>query len=112
MTFQMIESIDSIAKVLHANPVVVIFKHSATCPVSTAANKEVEFFMQEHPAIPVFRVTVQNQRDISDAFTSRSGIRHESPQVLTYVDGKLSSHTSHWHITADWLSECIQATNK
>jgi bacillithiol system protein YtxJ len=104
MAYLTIPSIDQIPKILHTAPLLVVFKHSSTCPVSAAANTEVLQFM-EHTDIPVYRIIVQTERVVSDAFTKRSGVRHESPQVLMYKDGKVLAHASHWHITADWLTE-------
>src|SRR4051794_30065216 len=56
---------------------VVIFKHSSTCPISAGAFQEMNGV-----SVPVHLVVVQTSREVSDSIESRTGVRHESPQVI------------------------------
>jgi bacillithiol system protein YtxJ len=74
---------------------VVLFKHSSTCPISAMAYqrmKEVE---------DVALVVVQRSRDLSRTVEARTGVRHESPQVLVLRRGQSVWSASHFDITAD-----------
>ena len=75
-----------------------IFKHSATCPVSSAAEEEVQAFLAAHP-MPTGMVVVQTARPVSNWVATRLGYVHQSPQLFLVADGKVRWQTSHWGIT-------------
>jgi bacillithiol system protein YtxJ len=79
----------------HDEPV-IIFKHSLTCPISSAAYDEMR-----RVGGPVALVVVQHARAISNEVESRTGVRHESPQALVLRDGEAVWSASHWKVTAD-----------
>lgn len=80
---------------------ILLFKHSETCGLSLQAHEEVLTLLAD-PAwdIPVYLVSVQAARHVSNAMASRFGIRHASPQALLVRDGAVHWHTSHLAITA------------
>lgn len=45
-------------------------------------------------------MVVQDHRPVSRHAEAVTGVRHESPQVLLFVDGALRWHASHGGITA------------
>ncbi|PRO65407.1 bacillithiol system redox-active protein YtxJ [Alkalicoccus urumqiensis] len=79
-----------------------LMKHSLTCPVSADAMKEME---QAEPELrtPVYVIHVQEFRGGCTKTADHYGVKHESPQVLLIDGGKVQNHTSHWHVTADWI---------
>ena len=79
----------------HDEPV-IIFKHSLTCPISSAAYDEMR-----RVGSTVALVVVQRARDISREVQSRTGVRPESPQALILRDGQVVWSASHWKVTAD-----------
>ena len=83
----------------------VLFKHSSTCPVSWAAEAQVKRFMALHPDVPVYKLIVQQDRDLSRQIAEWSGIRHESPQVIVLRQGQVVSTESHEGVTVSYLSE-------
>ena len=90
---------------------VVIFKHSLTCPVSTAALREYERFL-ESAAEREFDATlieIQRHRPLSNRVAAQTGVRHESPQALILRGGEVAWHASHWSITADSLRGAIES---
>lgn len=87
---------------------VVIFKHSLTCPVSTAALREYERFLGgDAGELDATLIEIQRHRPLSDRVASRTGVRHESPQALVLRGGEVSWHASHWSITAESLKAAV-----
>ncbi len=84
---------------------VLVFKHSLTCPVSSAALREYEKFLAEHEAADATLIEVQRQRPLSNAMAERTGVQHESPQAFVLEGGEVSWHASHWNITAASLGK-------
>jgi bacillithiol system protein YtxJ len=82
---------------------VVLFKHSNTCPISAMAYQR----MQEVPDVAL--VVVQRSRELSRAVETRTGVRHESPQVLVLRRGESVWSASHFDITADAVEQARNA---
>lgn len=89
---------------------VVLFKHSATCPVSSGANQRLTK-MPEASNLPIYRLIVQESRALSNAIEAQFGVRHESPQVLVLVNGEVTFHASHSRITAERLRAALQPSD-
>ena len=86
---------------------VVIFKHSTTCPVSAAIYNEMERFDGE-----VALVEVQRARALSREIEKRTGIRHESPQVIVLQKGIVIWNASHWRVTARAVTEAVEQSGR
>ena len=76
----------------------VILKHSNTCGVSSRAFREMTEF-----AGPVGLITVQDARGVSDEIVRRTGIAHETPQLLVLRDNKVVFTASHFEVKATAL---------
>jgi len=83
---------------------VVIFKHSNSCPISAVAYREMEDLDGD-----VSLIEVQSARDVSLEIASRTGVRHESPQVIILRDGKAVWNASHFDVKARDVAEAVQA---
>jgi bacillithiol system protein YtxJ len=96
------------ALALSAVQPILIYKHSLTCGTSGVAYEEV-LDLAGGSMLPgsAFLVRIQAARDVSDAIEKRLGIRHESPQVLLIVDGRVVWHASHFRVTARAISDAI-----
>ncbi|MCZ6857312.1 MAG: bacillithiol system redox-active protein YtxJ [Gemmatimonadetes bacterium] len=90
-----------------AAPVVVLYKHSPICAVSTWSLREVQRFEREHPDTAVYHIDVILHRELSNWIAQHFGIRHESPQALVVRDGRHAWATSHSGITADALRKQV-----
>ena len=77
-----------------------VFKHSATCPISAAAQDEIETYLSTHPAESAAMVVVQHDRPLSNWISTRFGRVHQSPQLFLVANGAVLWSTSHWSITA------------
>jgi bacillithiol system protein YtxJ len=86
---------------------VVIFKHSLTCPVSSSAYQEMTRFPGS-----VNLVEVQRARELSREIEHRTGIRHESPQVIVLRNGQVVWDASHFKITADAVSQAVKEAER
>ncbi|MBW8873655.1 MAG: bacillithiol system redox-active protein YtxJ [Acidobacteria bacterium] len=84
-----------------------IFKHSLTCPVSSHAWSEFQRFAADSPADgPVCAVIeIQLARPVSNAVAERTGIRHESPQILLLREGRVAWQASHYGISREALRQ-------
>ena len=82
---------------------VVIFKHSLTCPISSAAYDEMTAFDGE-----VALLEVQRSRELSQEIEDRLGVVHESPQVIVLRNGQVVWNASHFRITADAVAGAVR----
>jgi bacillithiol system protein YtxJ len=87
----------------------IIFKHSPTCPTSLFAHREVTRFCMDQPEAPVYLISVRRQRHIAQHVSQRTGVRHESPQIVVLRNGGVLASASHDEITADWLAATLAA---
>ena len=88
-----------------AAPRYLLLKHSPICPISSSVRLEVETFASSHPDLPVGMIDVIDGRKLSDVVAARTGIRHESPQVLLIRAGEVVWHENHWRVTGARLEE-------
>ncbi|MGI9175786.1 MAG: bacillithiol system redox-active protein YtxJ [Rhodothermales bacterium] len=86
---------------------VVLYKHSVTCPVSAAANREIEQFAASEEA-PVFKLVVQKSRDLSAEIEATLDVRHETPQAIVLLHGKPVFDASHHRVKAEALRETLE----
>jgi len=88
---------------------VLVFKHSTRCPISSAALREYEEFLQNRsegkPLCAM--VLVVEHRPVSLEFANKSGVPHQSPQAVLLKDGKAVFDASHGSITAKALAEAV-----
>lgn len=89
---------------------VMIFKHSLTCPVSTAGYQAYLSFLEGRSDGNLYTlIEVQNARDLCNEVAERTGVRHESPQAVLLKDGKAVWNASHWDISPESLQEALAA---
>ncbi len=93
----------------HQRPV-FLFKHSLICGTSMVAFEQYQQFAQAvDDAAELTLVEIQPHRPLSNAIAERSGVRHQSPQALLLVDGKVVWSKSHYSITVDSLRQALEA---
>jgi bacillithiol system protein YtxJ len=102
-----IEQLDRALAATEDRPL-LLFKHSYTCGVSAEALDElVAHRRQGATDIDYAVVTVQTHRDVSNAVTSRLGVRHETPQALLIRKGRVVWSASHFRVTARAVDEAL-----
>ncbi|MCP3762457.1 bacillithiol system redox-active protein YtxJ [Domibacillus sp. A3M-37] len=101
---QKIININEFEELIESNEPFFLLKHSTTCPISAAAYDEYQSFMED-PASDKKGVylAVQEARELSNHIAQVTNIRHESPQVIYFKEGKPDWNESHWKITKDQL---------
>ena len=86
---------------------VLIFKHSTRCSISTYALKQFENeFTFEDKIVPYFLDLIAH-RDVSNEIAQRFGVFHESPQIILIKEGKAIYDASHESIDAKKLESFI-----
>jgi bacillithiol system protein YtxJ len=96
------EGLDALIESYAGRPL-VIFKHSLTCPISSAAYDQMEQYEGS-----VALIEIQNARALSGAIASRFGVMHESPQVIVLRKGQVFWNASHFTITADAVAKAVR----
>jgi bacillithiol system protein YtxJ len=96
------EALDTLFATSAEHPV-ILFKHDPYCPISARAHREME-----HVAGDVAIIDVAHDHTVKDAATERTGIRHESPQVIVLRDGKAVWSASQFAINADDVAQAVQ----
>ena len=85
-----------------------LFKHSDSCGVSAEALDELLTHLADKRRDARYAmVTVQTHRDVSNAISSRLGIRHETPQALVVHDGRVVWSASHFRVSAAALDKAL-----
>jgi bacillithiol system protein YtxJ len=90
---------------------VILFKHSPTCPVSWMAHREVMRLRTEQPDLPLYLISVRRRRDVARFVEEHTGVRHESPQVLVLRGGTVVASASHDDVTAPAIKDFITTSN-
>lgn len=87
---------------------VLLFKHSETCGMSFQAREEVLAALErESWDTDVYLVSVQRNRDVSNAIADVLRTRHASPQALLVSNGEVRWQATHLAITADALERAV-----
>lgn len=83
---------------------VLLFKHDPGCSVSEYAYREMLHAAPGGPMIDVARA-----KDVAREVAKRTGVRHESPQVILLRAGQAAWSASHFRITAEAVEEALKA---
>ena len=111
---QHIEQLDRLLSESHTRPL-LLFKHSFSCGVSAEALVElIEHLNADIVAAGVpdphyAIVTVQTHPDVSNAVSSKVGVRHETPQALLIHKGRVIWSASHFRVTAAAVQSAIRS---
>ncbi len=101
------EDLDALFKASEEQPV-IIYKHSNACGLSLMAEREITKLAEKLP-FPVYQVTVQTHRSLSNEIATRTGVRHETPQVIILYKGEVVFHTSHSKVRADYITKKLSS---
>jgi bacillithiol system protein YtxJ len=101
-----IDSIEDCASVMQEE-LVVLFKHSPTCPVSWMAHREVLQYHSSQADVPVYLVSVRRRREVSRHIAEQTGIQHESPQIIVLRRGAVVASASHDEITSEAIAAFV-----
>lgn len=92
---------------LRSHPVCGIFK-AGTCHKTPETFKSVDAQLDARTDLPVGLIKVVEWRPASNHVASLTGVRHESPQLLLFRDGKVVFHKDNWDITDEAVQEGLE----
>jgi bacillithiol system protein YtxJ len=87
---------------------VILFKHSATCPISAGAHKRLE---QLESNVPIYKLTVQQARALSGSVAEDFEVQHQTPQAIVISKREVQFDTSHGDINEDTLTPVLDTLN-
>ena len=97
---------DEVETFLAENPLSGVFK-AGTCHKTMQGFGVLETFLNEHD-LPVGFIRVVDWRPASNHVTARTGITHQSPQLIVFKDGEAVFDVDNWDITADVLEPVFE----
>ena len=100
---------DDIETILAADAAIV-FKNSMTCPISAAARREMQTLLDRRPDAPLYLVDVHQAVMLSEELADRTGIEHESPQVIVFSRGTPVWHASHYAVRAADVERVLEGS--
>ncbi len=105
------ENISSIEELKNAvaeshNSPVAIFKHSTRCSVSFMAKKSIEMYW-DLTNVKTYYLDLIKFRDVSNFIASEYDVRHQSPQLIGFVNGEVFYHASHSAATAQSFKSAL-----
>ncbi len=107
-----VDELDRLLSASEEQPV-LLFKHSYTCGISAEALDELIQHVTDAPGNAHYAmVTVQTHRDVSNAVSTRLGVRHETPQALLIRGGKVVWSASHFRVTANAVAKAVSAQSQ
>lgn len=82
---------------------VLLFNYDPYCGVNAAARREIVGLDAE-----IAVVDVDENHDLGQLVAQRTGVRHESPQMILLRDGKPVWSASHFNITAGSVRKALE----
>ncbi len=81
----------------------LLLKHSTSCPISRMAHQAFLRYADNNECVECWKVFVIEDKPVSLHIAEKTGIKHQSPQVILFVKGKPVWNASHHSITEDSL---------
>jgi bacillithiol system protein YtxJ len=104
------QDLDAIFRESERRPVFLL-KHSTRCGTSAATFRDVRDFASrrdDEEALFAF-LEIPADRALADEVAERTGVKHESPQVLVLRDGRAAWHANHWRISKEALARALES---
>lgn len=99
-----LSSPEDVHSFLQENPTSVIFK-AGTCHKTMQGFGFLQEKLEPREDIKVGLIRVVEARPASNLVAEKTGIRHESPQVILFKDGEAVFDLDNWSITPDTLNQ-------
>ena len=98
---------EQVDRFLAAHKTAAIFK-AGICHKTQSAFEHVQAQFEDREDLPLGIIRVVEARAASNHVEKISGVRHESPQLLLFKDGKPVFDRDNWDITAEAVAEALQ----
>ncbi len=87
---------------------VILFKHSVTCGISSAAKHRLEGDWDTiNDGIKFYYLDLLSHRDVSNAIADRYKVTHQSPQIIIIKNGQAIYDTSHHSINVGAINAAL-----
>lgn len=106
--FEHPQSLEDVAGLLALKTPVFLYKHSTRCSVSLFAMRRLNMVEVQAGETWVY-IDVVMQRNLSMALAEEIEVRHESPQLILCVNGRVVEHASHSRVTEDTVEKWRKA---
>lgn len=104
---QILTTPEQVDDFLRKNPTSALFK-AGTCHKTPETFRHVESQLGPREDLQVGLIRVVEARPASNHVERLTGIRHESPQIILFKDGKPVFDRDNWDIEAEALEEALQ----
>ncbi len=85
-----------------------IFKHSTRCSISSMAKNRLERdFDLAEGILPLYYLDLIQHRNISNLIAERTGVEHQSPQLILIKEGKVIYNASHSSISVSHIKAVL-----
>jgi bacillithiol system protein YtxJ len=98
---------NDIIELSHEKPVFLL-KHSTACPISAGVWGAFQRFAEKVEGVECRRVLIRENRELSGLITNRTGIKHQSPQMILFHKGQPVWNASHRGITEDSFKAALE----
>lgn len=93
MNWKNLEAENQFLDLLENENVFAVFKHSTRCSISSMAKNRVE--REWNLDFPIYYLDLIKYRSISNLIAAKSGIEHQSPQLIVFQNGLPVYDASH-----------------
>ena len=98
---------EQVDQFLAANKTAAIFK-AGICHKTQSAFEHVQAQFEDRDDLPLGIIRVVEARAASNHVEKATGVRHESPQLLLFKDGRPVFDGDNWDITAEAVAEALR----
>jgi bacillithiol system protein YtxJ len=93
MNWKNLEAENQFLDILENENVFAVFKHSTRCSISSMAKNRVE--REWNLDFPIYYLDLIKYRSVSNLIAAKSGIEHQSPQLIVFQNGLPVYDASH-----------------
>jgi bacillithiol system protein YtxJ len=97
---------EEVKEFIKTNRIALIFK-AGSCNRTTEAWKRVKSVLESRQDLAIGYIEVVAHREASTTAAQISGKKHESPQILVFIDGTCLYAENHWRISPEALAANI-----
>ena len=93
MKWENLISESQFSELVKSENVFAVFKHSTRCSISSMAKNRVE--REWNLDFPIYYLDLIKYRSISNLIAAKSGVEHQSPQLIVFQNGLPVYDASH-----------------
>lgn len=103
MNWQILQTEQQFSDLLEQEPIFAVFKHSTRCSISSMAKNRVE--REWNLDFPIYYLDLIQHRSLSNFIASKSGVEHQSPQLIVFQNGSEVYNASHSGISINDIKQ-------